>query len=363
MKILDRYMLKDLILSLIWCIIIFVFLYMIVDLFSNLDDIIKQRVGLKTLLFYYLALVPIIFVQISPIAVLISTMYTLGMLNKTNEITAMKANGINIWQILRPFIFTGLFLSVLIVFINDKAIPKAYIISNNIKQNEIETEKKVIKKSIINNLTLYGEQNRMFYAKSFDIQTNTLNELIILEHDANQILHSKIISKKAQWQNNKWIFYDCIIYTFDIHGQTIGDPEILKELNLNIPETPKDFKRYHSQTDFMTYKQLKEYIVKVTGCGKLTVKKLLVDLYSKRSFPFINFVIIIIGAPFALITKRGGVLAGLGISLFLGFIYYATIAISLALGKGGAVPPFLACWGPNILYTIIGIRLIKKYVN
>ncbi|MDD5237146.1 MAG: LptF/LptG family permease, partial [Candidatus Omnitrophica bacterium] len=77
MRILDRYILKSMWNTFIGCVLLFLFLYVIIDLFSNLDDLLKQRVAIELLAKYYLAFLPIIFVQTSPIACLLATVYSL----------------------------------------------------------------------------------------------------------------------------------------------------------------------------------------------------------------------------------------------------------------------------------------------
>ncbi len=90
------------------------------------------------------------------------------------------------------------------------------------------------------------------------------------------------------------------------------------------------------------------------------MKGLLVDLHYKISFSFISLIIILIGAPFALITTRGGVLIGIGTSIAIGLLYYAFIAMSLAFGKAGLLPPIVAAWLGNIVFAWLGIHLINK---
>jgi len=96
------------------------------------------------------------------------------------------------------------------------------------------------------------------------------------------------------------------------------------------------------------------------GAGSRLIKSLMVDLYYKVAFPFISFVIIIVGAPFALITTRGGVLIGIGMSICIGLLYYAFIAIALAFGKAGLIPPAAAAWSGNIIFLLLGIYLMNK---
>lgn len=103
MKIIDRYISREFLFPFVNCMVLFVSLYVIIDLVSRLEDILKNHVDISVLLQYYLAFLPIIFVRTAPIAVLLSTLYVLGNFSKYNEITALKASGQNVWRIALPF--------------------------------------------------------------------------------------------------------------------------------------------------------------------------------------------------------------------------------------------------------------------
>ncbi|PIP18633.1 MAG: hypothetical protein COX41_07185, partial [Candidatus Omnitrophica bacterium CG23_combo_of_CG06-09_8_20_14_all_41_10] len=70
MRILDRYILKSVIGIFLSCIFFFLFLYVIIDVLSHLDDILKQQTHLTILIQYYLSYIPIMFVQIAPFSCL-----------------------------------------------------------------------------------------------------------------------------------------------------------------------------------------------------------------------------------------------------------------------------------------------------
>ena len=101
----------------------------------------------------------------------------------------------------------------------------------------------------------------------------------------------------------------------------------------------------------MSYQDLRKYIVNFGGAGERMIRGLLVELHYKIALPLISLIIILIGAPFAMITTRGGVLIGIGMSIGIGLLYYAFIAISLAFGKAGILPPFLAAWLGNLVFA------------
>ncbi|MFH0838645.1 MAG: LptF/LptG family permease [Candidatus Omnitrophota bacterium] len=364
MKLTDRYIIRQLIFPFLYCMTSFIFLYIIIDLFGHLDEILRQKVPFNILLKYYGSYTAIIFTQTMPIATLVSTIYVLGNLNKHNEIIAMKASGISLWVILRPFLIVGVLCSLAVYAVNETIVPDAFIVTKTIKEGTIEKQtpssNDAPKEKIIENVTIYGLNNQMIYARFYDTAKKTLINPIIMVNDEEKNITTKIIADKATWTDPGWIFYNCVIYNFDKENQIIGEPQLFSEKPVDIEEKPNDFIRHEVKTDCMNYKQLKQYIKRLSGIGSKITDKLLVDLYYKLSFPCISFIIILVGIPFAMTSKRGGALWGVGFSIAISLIYYGVIAVCIAFGRGGILQPIVSAWSANIIFAGLGLYLIAK---
>ena len=118
MKVLDRYLTRELAVPIFYCSISLVFLILIADLFDNLDQLLRYRVGFQTILTYYLALVPYAFSQTIAWAAWLGTLFLLANLGFHNETIAMKTAGIKIVTIIKPVIFLGFLLGVATFLIN-----------------------------------------------------------------------------------------------------------------------------------------------------------------------------------------------------------------------------------------------------
>lgn len=360
MKIIDRYIVREFLLPFFCCLSVFISLYIVIDLFNRLEDILKHHVEGLVLLQYYLAFLPIIFVRTAPMAALLSTLYVLGNLNKYNEVTALKATGLNIWRLTLPFFYLGLMISIATLVINDKVVPQANLISTTVKEEQLDKEKKDLQQRIIKNIALYGTHNRLIHVQRFHVQNDLLKQITILEQDENKYVTAKIQAKEAKWIKDRWVFFDCVVYNFNKQGSVIDEPSSFKKMIIDIEEKPKDFLRREASSEFMSYRELKGYIQRLSGSGAKIVQKLLVDLYHKIAFPFVSLVIMFLGIPFALSAQGTGKIAGIGLCIVIAFFYYAMEALSLALGNQGALPPLLAAWFANILFTTVAIMLIRR---
>jgi lipopolysaccharide export system permease protein len=364
MRILDRYILKSIIYIFFSCIFVFLFLYIVIDLLSNLDEVLKHQATLELLVRYYLSYLPIMFVQVSPFACLLSTVYTFGKLNHNNEIIAMRSSGLSIFGIARNALIFGLLISMAVFWVNDRFVPVSITENQKIKIQIDEGSVKdgLKKKEIITNLTLYGLRNRLFFISKFSPSTKTMEGITILEQDENQNLIKKIIATKGIYQDGLWKFSQCITYKFDINGQVVDEPGYLEEEIMSIPETPENLASLRQKPEQMNIHQMQDYIWILSKSGATTViRNLKVDLYQRFTSPFTSIIIILLGIPFSLLMrKRATGMSAIGVSIIVGFLYYVLDAICLAIGKSGLLMPILAASLSHIIVLSGSLYLISK---
>jgi len=361
LKIIDRYMVKGFLGPLVWCLFIFTIMAVIIDIFSFIENIVKFKIPFSSILAFEIYYTPAIFIQVAPMAVLLSSIFILSNLNKNNEITAMKSSGVGLWRIMTPLLVIGLLISMIIFIVNEKVIPTSSKIANAIRRDELEKRKRDDSKAkMIENIAIYGAGNRIIFARNYDTEKKTLGDIIIHEHDKSENLISKITAQSGVWTGYGWRFYKVVMWKIDNAGRILGEPQFFKDKMIILKEKPRDFANREWCSDYMSYGELKRYIRNFQGISTKVVRGLLVDLHYKVSFAIISVIIILIGAPFALITTRGGVLIGVGMSIAIGLLYYAFIAISLAFGKAGLLPPIASAWLSNVVFGLLGIYLINK---
>lgn len=359
MKLIKKYILSEFLQPFFWCLILFIFLYCIIDLFEHLDEIVKAKVPLFVMSDYYFSLIPFIFTKICPVVILLATIYTLSNLNRNNEIMAIKAMGINLSSIIWLFLIFGIFMSAVSFLINELVLPESYLHAINLKDDYFKQTINKEKDKIIKNLTLYGTHNRIFIIGSYDVNRQFMNNITISEHNELNQLIKKIVSKRAQWVDGHWIFFECIISEYK-NGELINKPTYFVEKSIELSEKPKDIKRADLQPNLMGYWQLRKYIRQLENYG-FRAQKERVDFYSKISFPLANFIIIFFAVPFTLTRKpKPGALLGITLSLAVSFSYWIVNAVGLSLGKSGILSPLLAAWLTNIIFLSVGIGLIES---
>jgi lipopolysaccharide export system permease protein len=359
MRILERYTLRAYLPSLLWCLGIFVGLYLVLDLLGHLDEILRNRIPGMLLLTYYGMTVPLVFVQVAPFACLMATLYTLGNLNRHQEVMAMRASGIGPLKIIGPFLWVGLLLSGLLLLVNETLAPKAALTTYAIKQNYLEraadpksAQHRVLK--TIQHLAAYGHGHTLLYAKSFDPVEKKMEGIVILQHGPHLALRRKITAESAAWTGISWRFEKGTILQFNAKGEAIGRPVAFEAKTIQAGDRPEVLEKSEAQAAFMNTEDLLRYIERFQGAGGAMIRKLKSDLYAKWAGAFAPLILTLVGIPFAIQPIRGGTFLGLSLGLGVGLAFYGANALMVALGKGGWLPPFIAAWAAPVGFALFG---------
>jgi len=365
MRILDRYITKSVFSIFISTIIVFCCLYVLIDAATNLDDLIERKVSLMILWQYYSSLLPTIIIQTAPIACLIATLFCYSQLNHNNEIIALRTSGLNFWKIAKPAIVASIIVSVFIFWLNERYVPESGIKAEKIRDEELINENDSVArtKEKIKNLTFYGLKNRLYFIDQFDPSNYELQGITIIGFDRKQNIQEKIVAWKGKWTGFMWKFYNCQVTEFgegDLRAPI--KVKVYPEKLMDIKESPRDFMKQRLNVSAMNIRQLSSYISRFSNSGATkAITNLQVDLYQKYAYPFGNIVIVLVGLPLAIMTGRRKVVtfASLGLAILIGFLFYVSNAVGLALGKGGVFHPLLSAWLAPIIFLAVAIYLIK----
>lgn len=365
MRIIDRYITQNIILTFLSVILIFCVLYVLIDSASNLDDFISQKISFPVVVKYYMTYLPVILIQTSAMAALIAVLLTFSNLSNHNEVVALRSSGMAFWQISRSTIFLGFVLTALVFFLNENYLPGAEAKAKKIKSENFaqDTERNPQKKPVVKNLTFYGLKNRLYFIDSFDPNTYELAGITIISYDDAQNIKEKIVALNGKWTGIAWKFIQCHVTSF---ANTVDAPTTVKvyqEKLMDIKETPQDILKQKLDVTSMNIKQLKDYIRRFSNSGaKRALNNLEVDYHQKIAFPMANIIIILVSLPLALTvtSRRAQTLIALGIAILIGFLYYVLNAVGLALGKGGFFPPVVSAWIAPFLFLLAAFYLIQK---
>lgn len=358
MKLLDRYILKKFLLIFALSLLAFLVIFNIVDLIEKLDKFLKNQLPLSLILRFYLYQLPYYINVAIPMSLLLAAVFTIGILAKHNELSAIKSSGISLYRLSIPLLLTGILLSIGSFLFDDFVVIPATRLRQEIESNNLRRNR-YIGKTIFTNIMYQDSPTCNIVISVFSTRDNTANSVTIQFNEQQKLLR-RIDARKMVWLPDKelWQLYDYKIRAFDVDGTESVLPALGDSLiNLNLH--PEDIVKTDLNPETMRYRELKYFIRRLHESGN-EARKWEVNLHFKLAFPFTNFIVILFGIPLAAVKPRKGIAFGAGMSLLVIFIYYGFIKFGQVLGYKGILSPLLSVWFGNILFLIAGAYLLYK---
>ncbi|MDA0986920.1 MAG: LptF/LptG family permease [Bacteroidetes bacterium] len=351
----DFYIANKFFLTAVFSLFVFVLIFVSIDLMEKLDNFIDSNSSNETIFRYYINFIPEIIKLMTPIAMLLSSLFTTGKMSTSNELTAMKASGLSLYRFMMPILIISMLVSLFSVYFNGWIVPIANreksTIERSIDAVTLENARSDVfmqegPKSILSMVTFDNalkRGNNISFVKFKDSTRLSINERI----DANYILYDTL--------NFSWTMYDCKIRNLET-----GEFYRLKEKNIgSLSFAPKDIVVKVDRPDEMVYDELKEYVNRQKQSGNL-VTRWIVDFYGKVSFPFSSFIVVLFGVPFSFVKRQGGLALQFGLAISISFIYLGCTKVIQVVGYNGDLDPLLTAWLPNIIFLFAGIINIVR---
>lgn len=355
MKIISRYLLKEFFGLFLISLLAFLIIYIVIDFFGKIDNFLRAGVSLGVTVSYFLYQVPFILQQMIPIAVLISVMLMLGIMNKNNEILALKSSGLSLFNLAYPLIVVSLLIGIGSFFLSESFVPITSAKANDIWN--IQVEKRHSQGTYTLSHLWYKGKNSIYRIRTYDKRTKTIEGLSIFFFDRDFNLRRRIDAKKATWTQEGWLLNEGLIQEIDPHGsrRSIKFTSRLAYL----PETPENFERTMKSLEEMSFWELRDYTKKIRQEGYDSTRSE-VELNTKMAFPFISLVLTLVGIPLAFKKRKGGIPLSITIAIGISFLYLLTFGLSRSLALSGVLPPLLGAWLANLLFSPFGIYLMLK---
>jgi len=353
MKLIDKYILNEFAKPLLFILAAFTIVFIIVDLFENIDFFLDNKVPARDMARIYMYYLPYIFVLTFPIAVLLATIFALGRLSRSSELVAMRASGIGLFRIVMPLLFVGLLFSAGMMPLGEIIVPGTN--QKKIALEELYSEKSKGRSTDTRfNLRFLDEKGRFYFAKRLDLREQRLFGVTSLDMESWQVLE-RTDAETGTWDGKAWLLENVSIKKFG--GDRVSARSLESTIIPEFLSPPEELARKQLDPEEMGYFDLRNFIRKMSITGADT-KSYRVDLALKVSFPFINLIVILLGAPLALTARRSGMATGFSFGLIIAFLYYAGIRVGQTYGYEGFLHPVVAAWMPNLIFSAAGIALL-----
>ena len=354
MKILTRYLAREFAQYFSLGLGAFSAIYLIVEFFERINAFMYNKAPWAMIGAYFLNKFPSILFQVTPAAILLASIITLGVMSRHNEVIAIKSGGIGLGFLVYPILGVVILVFVGVLGLSEYLMPWANQNARAI-YGFIVHKKKSVATFKQSQLWIHGRQS-IYNIQLYHPDRNVLEGLTIYRFSPGYALVQRIDARSAQWNEGKWVLSGASVTDFDPQGVPARND--FPELILSLPETPSDFQIAEKNPNEMNFRQLLEYVQKIERDG-YDARKYRTAMHGAISFPFTVIIMACLGIPLALRSERGAGLArGIGYSIFISFLYLVVYSFILELGKGGSFPPFLAAWLANFIFAMVGVYLL-----
>jgi lipopolysaccharide export system permease protein len=354
-KLLDRMLLQRFFINLFIAVISWIVIFVIMNIIENLSKFIDNGATLSQFFLYYLYFIPFVIKITLPIAVLLTALFTINSFAQNDEIIAEMTAGLSLYRILKPILVTALFISILSSLFDEFVVPASNQKRMALYDYEVTHKTRPSEKSR-SNIFVQDSTNRKFVIKYYNGKSKKARGVSIQTFDNSRLI-SRIDATSMKWQNNYWLLHNGRVRLFVNQDETFYTfkDSIFSSTKLK----PSDLMVIQKRPEEMSLRELNYFIKNQRTIGS-DVKKWLVERHLKFSVPFINFIVVLLIAPFAARKKRSGIGLSFGISLLVSFLYFIIIRFGQVLGYQGTLNPVLAAWMGNIIFLTIGLISFYK---
>ena len=334
--------------------LIILVLFVFIDYLSRVGKFMETGLDLTGGLWFVLLKVPFMFVQFTPAAILLASIVVFSLMNRSNELLAIRSSGISAYYLVQPAIVVAGILAVLMFFTGETLIPVSMARANYIKYHIIKKQQNQF--SVKRDIWIKSE-NKLIHINFYDPVKQSVSGITITYLGSGFSLDSRVDAKSGRFENGQWIFKDVIEQVYDSaladYRVTARDEKVVS-LDLN----PEDLGEIAKKSNEMSFIELSRYIKKIEGEG-YDVTAYRVDRHAKIAFPLICIIMVLIGGatgmrPFA----RNNIPAAVGVGVILAFCYWITYGFCLSLGYGAVLPPLLSAWAANLFFLCFSILYV-----
>ncbi|HEV8616288.1 MAG TPA: LPS export ABC transporter permease LptG [Methylomirabilota bacterium] len=354
--ILDRYLVREFLTFVAIGLGVAGALFVVIDLLQTLDKYLRVKPPLIYIAEHFLYRLPAALHDGLPVVMLVATIFLFLALSRFHELTAMKAAGVSLYRISLPVLVLGLSIAISSGIFQELLLPRLNELGDEVDRVKIRGQQPKHLQSR-QHIWLRASDARFYRVELLNPGSNDLYGVTILEVDKQFRLLNRLDARKAHWTPAGWELSEGSFREIIDGSQVRTVPFTMTALDLH--EDIEDFTTIQKPVAAMSYLELKEYVTRLEATG-FQVKKYMVELYSKLSFPLVNLIMVLVAIPFALQSPRGGRLFGvaLAIAIMAGYLVVHYVAISFA--RADLLPPLLAAWTANIIFLGLGASLFLR---
>ncbi|MGQ0740040.1 MAG: LptF/LptG family permease [Bacteroidota bacterium] len=362
MRKIDWYILKKLLVTFFFCLLLFTVVAVAVDSSEKSDDFVKAKLGTMGIIKnYYLGFVPWIWSLLFPLFVFIAVIFFTSKMALRSEVIAILASGTSYNRFLRPYLIGGLLLAVLLWAGSRWWIPKAVSIRSNFQSTYIDKNdpsKNPSYGGCYNCFYLRIDSNSFIGLKDFDSSSKTARTFFMEKVKDNRVIYN-LRAETIKWDTavKKWQLLNAAERQVDSMGERLTyHPTMI----ISLPMKPDELRKDYYIKDKLTTPELTAFIRREEARGTEGLNVLKVEQYRRTATPAAVLLLTFIGAVIASRKTRGGSGMHIALGIVIAALFILSDRFSTVFATKGNLPPFIAAWLPNIVFAGVAFWLYRR---
>ena len=372
MRLLDRYLLRELLIPLGYCLGGFLIFWVFADLFANFGEFQRKKLLFQDIAEYYLVITPEFLVLVLPIALLLALLYTLTNHSRHHEITAIRAAGVSLGRLCLPYLAIGFAGSVFLFAVNELWVPQSADRAERISNRRVPPPPGAAEPDEIRNLTFVNSRDgRTWQIGVYRVKTAEMinPQIIWSQPDGSRLWYA---AQRGLRVAGVWTFYNLRVHREPARTNSMLIP-VLQTNVLAMPEfseTPEQIRSEIKLAKNISLRGAKKADIPISeilnymrlhpDLPRADQDWLYTKLHGRLAAPWACLVVVLIAIPFGAASGRRNVYVGVASSILICFVFYVVQQVGLAVGTAGWAPAWLAAWFPNLSFGLTGLWLTAR---
>lgn len=343
--------------------IFFSFIFLMTQIIQIMNLVVNHRVGLSVIGWMILYTLPFFMEFIIPMSVMMSVLLTFLRLSGDNEILAMKAGGLSLYDLLPPVFLFCILGAVLTAVMALYGLPwgrmSAKTLTTQVATSNIDIG---IKDRTFND----GFKGVMLYVNKVDPRTRTLSDVFIEDQRTPDAIIT-VVAPRGQMESDADAhqfllrLYDGTINQVDVKTRSVNTVRFdTYDIHLDTRQAiAAAASAVPTHPEEMSLKQIREYLDTATVKNSKYYLTLL-EFHKKFSLPFACLALGILAVPLGIQSRSSRRSFGISLGMFFFLIYYILLSAGWVFGEAGKYPPVVGMWVPNVLTAGAGILMLYR---
>jgi lipopolysaccharide export system permease protein len=353
MRLLDRYLLRQLILPLLVGVAVFVVILLAEVALRLGDALLGARVSALLIAQYFALCVPRAFSWSLPVGVLVGAAMTCTALARNGEITAARVGGAAYQRLWLPFVVVGLVCSGVSFAVDEFLVPGANQRADEVMSHMTHLQPVLRPRG---DQTFRQQDGRILYVGHMDAKSGRLDQVMVLDENPAGVLTGLTFARWAEVRDDRWVLREGVTVAVSPDGEPTGQPAPFATREVQLWTALQNYYLDQRTPLEMSTRELRDSALAL-AYGGLNTQQMEVRLQFRYAIPLACLVFVLVAAPLGVRYAHLGSFAGIVLSILIVFLYNGVRSWGLAFGLAGDLSPIVAAWAQNAIFGAVGIWL------